>query len=109
MGGLLGQDARRFGEPLHVDGPVVLDVATGGLGVMLASLLVLHGGRGESLNVRGVWLHVATDALGSVGVIATGALIWAFGWTWTDLVASLAIAALIGHSAWGSCARWAAS
>jgi cobalt-zinc-cadmium efflux system protein len=97
----LVEAARRFGQPLHVDGPVVLGVASGGLLVMLVSLFVLHGGRSESLNVRGVWLHVATDALGSLGVIATGALIWGFGWQWTDLVASLAIAGLIGHSAWG--------
>jgi len=92
---------RRFGQPLQVNGPVMIAVASGGLLVMLGSLFVLHGDRRESLNVRGVWLHVATDALGSVGVIATGALIWGFGWQWTDLVASLAIAALILHSAQG--------
>lgn len=93
--------AHRFGEPVQVDGPVVVVVASGGLLVMLGSLAVLHGGRSGSLNVRAVWLHAATDALGSLGVIATGGLVWAFGWEWTDLVASLAIAALIVRSAWG--------
>lgn len=91
----------RLGQPLHIRGGVMIGVAAGGLLVMLVSAALLHEGRGESLNVRAVWLHVLTDAVGSVGVIATGGLIWAFGWTWVDLVASLAIAALIFGSAWG--------
>ena len=46
----------------------------------------------ENLNVRGAWLHVLTDALGSVQAIAAGALIWAFGWRWADPAASVLIA-----------------
>src|SRR5690606_20079068 len=46
------------------------------------------------------WLHVLTDALGSVGAIAAGALVWAFGWDWADPVASLVIAVLVLYSAW---------
>lgn len=91
----------RFGRPLHVEGGIMIGVASGGLLVMLASAALLHGGRGESLNLRAVWLHVLTDAVGSVGVIATGAFIWAFGWAWIDLLTSLGIAGLIFFSAWG--------
>jgi cobalt-zinc-cadmium efflux system protein len=78
----------------------MLWIATGGLFVNLAGLWVLGPGRSDNLNVRGAWLHVMSDALGSVGAIVAGALIWAFGWTWADAVASLAIAGLIVFSAW---------
>ena len=51
--------------------------------------------------MRGAWLHLLTDALGSVGVIVAGAAIWAFGWRWADPVASIVISALVLASAWG--------
>jgi cobalt-zinc-cadmium efflux system protein len=50
--------------------------------------------------VRGAWLHVLSDALGSVGAMSAGALIWAFGWAWADPIASLAICTLVIFSAW---------
>ena len=54
----------------------------------------------DSINVRGAWLHVLSDTLGSVGAMTAGALIWAFGWSWADPLASLAICALVLYSAW---------
>ncbi|HEX2165567.1 MAG TPA: cation diffusion facilitator family transporter [Thermoanaerobaculia bacterium] len=90
----------RLADPPEVAAPGMIAVAAGGLLVNLAGLALLHGGRGESLNLRGAWLHVATDALGSVQAIAAGALIWAFGWHWADPVATLAIALLVVWSAW---------
>jgi len=91
---------RRFRAPVEVDGPAMLAVAAGGLAVNLAALWILRGGRDESLNVRGAWLHVVADALGSVQAIAAGALIWAFGWHWADPAASVAIALLVVWSSW---------
>lgn len=91
---------RRFGAPPEVDGGPMMAVAVGGLLVNLAGLWILHGGRDESLNVRGAWLHVLTDALGSVQAIVAGAVIWALGWNWADPVASVLIAALVLWSAW---------
>jgi cobalt-zinc-cadmium efflux system protein len=90
----------RLEEPPEVRGPLLLIVAVGGLVVNLMALAVLHGGRDESLNVRGAWLHVMADAMGSVQAIAAGALIWAFGWHWVDPVASIVIAVLIVYSSW---------
>jgi cobalt-zinc-cadmium efflux system protein len=90
----------RFQDPPDVDGPLMLAVAAGGLVVNLVGMAVLHGGRGESLNVRGAWLHVLADTLGSVQAIAAGALIWAFGWHWVDPMASVLIAALVVFSSW---------
>lgn len=90
----------RLDDPPEVAAPGMMLVAVGGLLVNLAGLALLHGGRDESLNLRGAWLHVATDALGSVQVLLAGAAIWAFGWQWADPVATLAIAVLIVWSAW---------
>lgn len=90
----------RLQDPPEVQGPLMLAVAAGGLVVNLVALGILHGGRDESLNVRGAWLHVMADALGSVQAIAAGALIWGLGWHWADAVASIAIAVLIVYSSW---------
>src|SRR5690606_26250496 len=91
---------QRFGEPPEVQGPLMMGVATGGLLINLLGLWILNSGRGESLNVQGAWLHVLTDALGSVGAMTAGGLIWAFGWQWADPVASVTIAMLVVYSAW---------
>ena len=91
---------QRFRQPPEVDAPVMMAIAVGGLLVNLAGLWILRQGREESLNVRGAWLHVLTDALGSVQAIAAGALIWAFGWRWADPVASVLIALLVIYSSW---------
>jgi cobalt-zinc-cadmium efflux system protein len=91
---------RRFSEPPQVNGPLMAAVAVGGLVVNLAGLYILRGGHHESLNVRGAWLHVLTDTLGSVQAIIAGALIWIFGWRWLDPVASVLIGVLVVWSAW---------
>lgn len=90
----------RFSHPSEVDAPVMMGIAIGGLLVNLAGLWILHEGRSESLNVHGAWLHVLTDALGSVQAIAAGAVIWAFGWQWADPAASVLIALLVIYSSW---------
>ena len=90
----------RLHAPAKVAGAGMFAVAAGGLAVNLAALAVLHGGREESLNVRGAWLHVLADALGSVGAMAAAVLVWAFGWNRADPVASVLIAALVVLSSW---------
>jgi len=90
----------RFLEPRSVEGAGVVLVATGGLAINLLCLVILEGGRKESLNVRGAWLHVASDTLASVGVIAAGLGIWAFGLNWLDPVVSVIVSVLVLLSAW---------
>ncbi len=92
---------QRFGAPPEVRGTMMMGIAVGGLIVNLAGLWILNAGKEESLNMHGAWLHVLTDALGSVGVIAAGVLIWLFGWNWADPAASVAIAVLVLYSSWG--------
>jgi cobalt-zinc-cadmium efflux system protein len=91
---------RRLGAPPAVNAPVMMGVAAGGLLFNIVGLHLLAAGREESLNVRGAWLHVATDALGSLQTIVAGALIWFFGWRWADPVASIIIALLVIYSSW---------
>lgn len=90
----------RFLAPRDVAGGGVMLVATGGLLINLVGLWILEGGREHSLNVRGAWLHVASDTLASVGVIGAGLGIWAFGWTWLDPTVSIGVSVLVLWSAW---------
>ena len=91
---------QRFREPPDVEGGLMMVIAAGGLVINLAGLLILRGGREESLNVRGAWLHVLTDMLGSVQALVAGGLIWWFGWNWADPVASVLIGLLVIYSSW---------
>lgn len=90
----------RIGEPPEVQGALMMGIAMGGLLINLVGLWILNAGKSESLNVHGAWLHVLTDALGSVGAIVAGALIWVFGWNWADPVASVVIGILVLFSSW---------
>jgi cobalt-zinc-cadmium efflux system protein len=90
----------RFAAPQPVAGAGVLVIATGGLLVNLAALAILGDGHAHSLNLRGAWLHVLSDALGSIGAMIAGLCVWRFGWLWADPAASLAIAGLVLVSAW---------
>jgi cobalt-zinc-cadmium efflux system protein len=90
----------RLGQPREILGGPMALIAAGGLAVNLAGLAILNAGKRESLNVRGAWLHVLSDALGSVGALAAAAAIWAFGWIWADTAASVAIGLLVIHSSW---------
>lgn len=90
----------RFWQPAEVAGGAMLAVAAGGLVVNLIGLALLHSGREENLNVRGAWLHVMTDALGSVGAMVAGALVWAFEWQWADPATSILIGLLVIYSSW---------
>ncbi len=90
----------RSAAPPDVLGLPMLAIATGGLGVNVVGLVLLHGGRSDSLNLRGAWLHLLSDALGSIGAMAAGACVWLFGWTLADPIASALIAVLVLASAW---------
>jgi cation diffusion facilitator family transporter len=90
----------RIRHPPDVDSGLMLVVAGIGLVVNVVALSVLHQGRDESLNVRGAYLEVLTDALGSVAVIGAALVILATGWTPADTVASLVIGFLVLPRAW---------
>ncbi|MGW9629841.1 cation diffusion facilitator family transporter [Agromyces sp. NPDC055520] len=83
------------GEAHEVQGVPMLVVAAVGLVANIAALLVLRGGAKDSINLRGAYLEVLGDLIGSVLVIAAALVIVFTGWDAADPIASLAIAALI--------------
>ena len=91
-GYILWEAVGRFSEPPHVESGGMLLVAALGLVVNLISMKLLQAGAGESLNMKGAYLEVWSDMLGSLGVIAGALLIRFTGWTVVDPI----IAVLIG-------------
>jgi cobalt-zinc-cadmium efflux system protein len=92
---------RRLIDPPEVRGGIVLVVALAGIAVNLAATLVLAGAHRESLNMRGAFLHVATDLAAFCGTAIAGALILLTGWNRFDPVASLLVAALMVWAGYG--------
>jgi len=90
----------RFSNPPEVDGPLMLVVAVMGLVVNIIGAVLLHSHAGESLNVRGAYLHILGDLLGSVGAITAGILMVTKGWFLADPIISMVIASLILIGAW---------
>lgn len=86
---------RRLGAPVEVDTGPMLVVGVLGLAVNLVVLRMLRDGAGESLNVKGAYLEVLGDTLGSVGVIVAAVLIRATGASVIDTVVALAVGAFI--------------
>ena len=97
---ILYEAYERWASPPLVRGNVVMLIATGGLGINLISAWILHGRDEIDLNIRGAWLHVISDALGSVGAIVAGALMWLYGWYAADPLFSALIGILIVWSSW---------
>ncbi|HWV56667.1 MAG TPA: cation diffusion facilitator family transporter [Longimicrobiales bacterium] len=91
---------RRFLDPASVRADLMLGVAAAGLAVNITAALILHRSAGHSLNVRGAYLHVLGDLLGSVGAVAAALVILATGWTLADPLISVFVAALILFSSW---------
>ncbi|AKH86102.1 cation transporter [Streptomyces sp. CNQ-509] len=94
-GYILYQAVMRFMDPPEIEGGLTFAFGAAGLVVNLISLALLMRGRRESLNVRGAFLEVLADALGSVAVIISALVIVTTGWQYADPVASLAIGSMI--------------
>jgi cobalt-zinc-cadmium efflux system protein len=86
---------RRLIEPPDVEGGIVAVVALAGIAVNFGVLAILSRARRESLNVRGAYLHVATDLVAFVGTALAGLLIVLTGWDRFDPLASLVVAGLM--------------
>jgi cobalt-zinc-cadmium efflux system protein len=91
---------RRWGDPPHVStGPMLTVAAIGGV-ANLVCLLILRDAQRESLNVRGAYLEVLGDLLGSVAVVVAGLVIVVTGYTRADAIASVLIGVLVLPRAW---------
>jgi cobalt-zinc-cadmium efflux system protein len=92
---ILYSAARRLIAPPEVDGTIVVAVALGGIAVNVAVLAILSRAHRHSLNVRGAYLHVATDLIAFVGTAFAGGLILLTGWDRFDPIASLVVVGLM--------------
>jgi cobalt-zinc-cadmium efflux system protein len=92
---------RRLIDPPGVEGGLVLAVALAGIVVNLAATMVLARANRQSLNVEGSFQHLLTDLYAFVGTAVAAALILLTGFDRADAIASLLVAALMLHSAYG--------
>lgn len=97
---IMWEAAERLRQPAEVMAGWMLAVACVGLAVNLAGFWLLHRGGHADANLRGAYLHVLGDLLGSVGAIVAAVGIMATGWQWLDPVLSVLVALLVLRSAW---------
>ncbi len=97
---IVWEAVKRLDAPPVVEPKILFGVATLGLLANVVSMRLLHAGHEHSLNIRGAYLHVISDLLGSVGAMLAGAIIWFTGWSLVDPIISVLVALLILGSAW---------
>ena len=85
----------RIGAPVQVASAPLIIVGAIGLVINVVSIALLRAGAAQSLNLKGAYLEVIADAIGSVGVIAAGAAVAATGQGWWDTIIALAIAVFV--------------
>lgn len=91
---------QRIGTEVEIETGPMLIAAIAGAIANLISLMILQSGQKESINVRGAYLEVLGDLIGSGAVIVAGFVILFTGWNWVDQVAAFAIALLIAPRAY---------
>ncbi len=98
--GIVWEALARIARPEPVGDQTMLLVGVVGLLINVICALLLHGGQSQNMNLRGAYLHVLGDLLGSVATIVAAVLISTTGWDVLDPVASLLVTLLIVRSAW---------
>ncbi len=101
VGAISWEALQRLAAPEPVAGGTVMIVAAVGIVVNGATAWLFASGRKDDLNLRGAFLHMASDALVTAGVLVAGLVIALTGWRWLDPVVSLAINAVIVWGTWG--------
>ena len=99
-GYVLWEGIARFFEPAEVESTGMLVVASLGLIVNIIAMRLLSAGKDQSLNVKGAYLEVWADMLGSVGVIAGALIIMFTGWQWVDPLVAIGIGLWVLPRTW---------
>jgi len=99
-GAIILEAIRRLDQPQPVAETTVIWVALVGIVINGATALGFMSGRKSDLNIRGAFLHMATDALVSAGVVLSGLVMLATGWQWVDPAVSVTIALVIVVGTW---------
>lgn len=97
---VLVEGVKRIISPEPVQSTGMLIVAVLGLAINLISMRLLAGGKDESLNVKGAYLEVWADMLGSLGVVVGALLIRFTGWTWVDPIVAIGIGLWVLPRTW---------
>ncbi len=100
MGAIAWEAIRRFNDPSPVAGGTVIGVALVGIAINTATALLFMSGRRGDLNIRGAFLHMAADAVVSLGVVLAGIAILVTHWLWFDPVVSLMIVVVVVVGTW---------
>ncbi|MVM30803.1 cation diffusion facilitator family transporter [Spirosoma sp. HMF4905] len=100
IGAIFWESLQRFRHPEPVAGGAVAWVAAVGIVVNTVSALLFFRNKEHDLNAKGAYLHLAVDALVSLGVVIAGVLINFTGWTWLDPVIGILVAVIIMGSTW---------
>lgn len=99
--GAIGWEAfQRFGQPQAVGGQYIALVSGVGILINAGTALLFLRDKDKDLNVKGAYLHMAADALVSLGVVIAGIIIYYTNWFWIDSLISLIIIAVILWSTW---------
>ena len=91
---------QRIGNPAQIESMTMLAVASLGLVVNLISMRLLNKDKDESLNIKGAYLEVWSDMLGSIGVIVGAVVIKLTGWSWVDSIIAVAIGLWVLPRTW---------
>ncbi len=97
---ILFEAYQRLKNPPEIQSTGMLIVAVLGLGINLVSMRLLSGGKERSLNVKGAYLEVWSDMLGSIGVIIGALIIRITGWSWVDSLVAVAIGLWVLPRTW---------
>jgi cobalt-zinc-cadmium efflux system protein len=99
-GGIAWEGVRRLIDPEPVGGSIIMVVAAVGIAVNGVTAFLFMSGRKDDLNIKGAFLHMASDALVAFGVVIAGAVIMWTGWLWLDPAISLVISVVIVVGTW---------
>lgn len=100
MGSITWEAIHRFTNPTSIPGTTIIGVALVGVAINTATALLFISGREQDLNIKGAFLHMAADALVSVGVVLAGIAIVTTGWLWFDPAISLIIVVVVVIGTW---------
>ncbi|MBP9934147.1 MAG: cation transporter [Pyrinomonadaceae bacterium] len=92
---VIWEAVNRWRDPGDIHGIQMSAIAFGGLIINVIAAKLLHSNHSHDLNIRGAFLHVIGDLLGSAAAIIAGVLILAFGWLWADAAGSILISLII--------------
>lgn len=101
IGGIAWEAILRLGHPEPVADQTVMWVAAIGIAINASTAILFMAGSKDDLNIRGAFLHMASDAAVSLGVVVAAFIMGQTGWLWLDPIVSLIIVAVIAMGTWG--------